>query len=340
MYQRQITKMEAGQRLDRYLGKLLPEAGSGFLHKMLRKKNITLNGKKADGSEKVSEGDCIEIFFSEETLHKFMGAKKAGQKENEYQNAYQKLSGVRVIYENEHILIADKPVGMLSQKANQSDCSLNEWLIGYLLAGGDVTKEDLEVFKPSVCNRLDRNTSGIVLCAKSVAGAQLLGELLRKRLVRKYYRLYVKGRFDEEKLIEGYLVKDEKSNKVRILSADEASAVKGEKASYVKAAYRPVQVERDKTLVEADLLTGRPHQIRAQMAAVGHPLLGDYKYGDQEWNHGYRDRYHIKSQLLHAYKVIFPVLGEPFADISGKVFYAKMPAGFERVADDKSATGR
>lgn len=360
MYQKQITDKEAGQRFDKYLHKLLPEAGTGFLYKMLRKKNITLNGKKADGSEKIAAGDIVAVFFSEETLDKFMG-KSFTEDQNPYEEfhkAYQKYSSVKIIFENDHILLADKPAGVLSQKSDREDVSLNEWLIGYLLHSGYMKEEETNTFKPSVCNRLDRNTSGIVLCAKSLQGAQLLGDLLQNRSLHKYYQLYVKGEIKEEQLIEGYLMKDEKRNKVsvkpieqsakndqmsqeRIDSNSQYSLCRENekkqntlKESYIKTRYKPLQIYADKTLLEVELLTGKSHQIRAHLASIGHPLLGDYKYGNKAWNDQYRKAYRVKAQLLHAYKVVFPKLDNPFEDISERTFYAKLPEIFDKIAQD------
>ncbi len=346
MLQKKITAREAGQRFDKYLHKLLPEAGNGFLYKMLRKKNITLNGQKADGSEKVSEGDSVEIFFSDETLEKFMGKNWFTQiingtsssemqqnlSHNEYSKAYRTLFDIGIIYENDHILLADKPAGVLSQKAGINDLSLNEWLIGYQLSAGKITPEELDVFKPSVCNRLDRNTSGIVMCSKSVQGAQLLGNLLKSRELHKYYQLYVKGILKEDGLIEGYLVKDGKRNKVCVVPAGGMRPAAG--GAYIRTAYRPIRIERDKTLLEAELITGKSHQIRAHMASIGHPILGDEKYGDREWNALYREKYRIGSQLLHACKVVFPPLEAPFEDISGRTFTAKLPPVFTQLMED------
>ncbi|MDE6388821.1 MAG: RluA family pseudouridine synthase [Lachnospiraceae bacterium] len=360
MYQTKITEKEAGQRFDKYLHRILPNAGNSFLYKMLRKKNITLNDRKADGSEKIASGDSVKIYFAEETLNKFRGLAGADdtnhaehsigfiQRQNDEATAclaaYRKISGVQILYENQHILLADKPAGVLSQKAEQTDISLNEWLIGYLFESGFMSKEDFSVYKPSVCNRLDRNTSGIVLCAKSLRGAQMLGELLKNRTLHKYYQTYVKGIVNKEQFIEGYLYKDEKHNKVSVTltemlqTADRGyqphqtlSEIKG---SYIRTAYKPLKVEEDKTLLEVELITGKPHQIRAHLAGIGHPLLGDYKYGDKAWNETYRQKYHVKSQLLHAYKVVFPQLAEPFTDISGRTFYADVPDIFHKVSEE------
>lgn len=338
MYQITITEKEEGQRFDKYLHRILPEAGTGFLYKMLRKKNITLNDRKADGSEKITAGDCVKIFFAQDTLNQFMGKQfsgggplcqgtKTASGVSEYERAYRQLSDIQVIYENDHVLLADKPAGILSQKAAGADISLNEWLIGYLLAKGELSESALTVFKPSVCNRLDRNTSGIVLCAKSLRGAQTLGSLLKERTLHKYYQLFVKGRLEEGRLIEGYLVKDDKRNKVTVRpvsgSADQA---------YIQTRYKPLRIEADKTLLEVELITGKSHQIRAHLAGIGHPLLGDYKYGDRSWNEIYRQKYGVQSQLLHAYKVVFPSLEPPFTDLSGRTFLCELPEIFERVS--------
>ncbi len=342
MYLRQITNREAGQRLDRYLCKLLPMAGTGFLHKMLRKKNITLNGKKAEGHEKLTAGDQIALYFAQETLHKFMGHQPLEAAETsaaskisvtgEYLAAYKAYPGIKIIYENTHILLADKPVGILTQKAAPSDRSLNEWLIGYLLTQGEITEAELAACRPSVCNRLDRNTSGIVLCAKSVQGAQLFSSLLQNRTLHKYYQLYVKGTLQDSQLIEGYLTKDSRHNRVSIQPHFRANDSSLTKESYIRTHYRPLKAETDKTLVEVELLTGKPHQIRAHLAGIGHPLLGDYKYGDKNWNDYYKKTCQIRSQLLHACRVTFPELGPPFEDISGRTFQSCLPETFDRVS--------
>ncbi len=348
MYLRQITNREAGQRLDRYLYKLLPQAGAGFLHKMLRKKNITLNGKKAEGNEKLAAGDQIAVFFAEETLRKFMGHEPDGNPADttvptsdfaagipleEYHKAYKAYPDVSVIYEDSHILLADKPAGILTQKAAQTDLSLNEWLIGYLLNCKEITASELDTYRPSVCNRLDRNTSGIVLCAKTVQGAQLLSSLLQERTLHKYYQLYVKGVVRDSQMIEGCLSKDTRRNKVTIQLNLRPEGSGAEKESYIKTYYRPLRVETDKTLLEVELITGKPHQIRAHLASIGHPLLGDYKYGDKDWNDYYKRTCQIRSQLLHAYKVTFPELEPPFTEISGRTFRTGLPELFTRASE-------
>ncbi len=329
MKQVSIKENEAGQRLDKYLHKYLKEAQGSFIYKMLRKKNIILNGKKASGGEKLEIGDEIRFFLSEETLDKMSGIPSLISKElsdsevAEYEEAYDKYKELEIIYENHHVLIVNKPEGILTQKAEAVDLSLNEWFIGYMLHHGEIKREELRTFKPSVCNRLDRNTSGMVICGKTLRGSQKMSELLKNRDLHKFYRLYVKGKVKEASLIEGYLVKDEKRNTVRI----SPSPVQ-DKSSYIKTKFEPLKVFEDKTLLEVELITGKTHQIRAHLASVGHPLLGDYKYGDKSFNDSYKKKYKIKSQLLHAYRLEFPELDGEFSEFSKRIFIARTPRIF------------
>lgn len=195
-----INENEAGQRFDKYLAKLLKEAPKSFFYKMMRKKNITLNEKKANGNEKLLSGDHVKLFLSDETFEKFSGTDKAPR-------AYHKLD---IIYEDENILLINKPSGMLSQPGDDGTPSLVEYLTGYLLETGSLTEEDLRTFRPSVCNRLDRNTTGLIVAGKSLAGLQELSEMFKSRNLHKYYLCLVEGVLEQEKYIKGYLSKDKK----------------------------------------------------------------------------------------------------------------------------------
>lgn len=327
---------QAGQRLDKFLRKYLPHAGTGFLYRMLRQKNITLNGKKAQGPELLNPGDQVCFFFSPETFAKFMGqsldAGAKGDSKNdslaEYKNAWNRLQGVTVVYEDDHILILDKPAGILTQKANQGDLSLNEWMIGYLLAHHPGFEEELAGFRPSVCNRLDRNTSGLVLCGKSLSGLQYLSGCIRDRSIRKYYRTICRGQIYEPSSVKGYLVKDQKKNKVTIVTSKDGPA----DGEYIETAYRPVCVGETHTLLEVELITGKPHQIRAHLAGLGHPLIGDFKYGDWESNLDLKTKYGLSHQLLHASQVVFPQCTAPAGEaVSGKSFSAPCPELFRKM---------
>lgn len=308
-----VGKNESGQRLDKYLKKLLPGANSSFLYKMLRKKNIVRNGKRADGSEKLLEGDVLRCYFSDETFLKFSQSLDL--------SFYRSLPKDRldIIYEDEYILLINKPAGMLSQKARADDISANEYLIAYLLSGGKFEEADFAAFRPAVCNRLDRNTSGILTAGKTLKGLQDLSEMLKNRTVKKYYRCIVNGNMNEVDNIKGWLKKDERTNQVTIFSEERPDS------KYIETAYQPLRCEHDRTLLEVHLITGRSHQIRAHLASIGHPIIGDMKYGNRTVNEKCRKQYGIRSQMLHAYRMEFP---------DGSIYTAPLPEEFERIFDE------
>lgn len=292
-----INSNEAGQRFDKYLKKLLGNATGSFIYKMLRKKNIVLNGKKADGTEKLSAGDEVKLFLSDETFDKFSTTQ---QKSSEYEILskvpYDRL---QVIYEDADVIIINKPSGMLSQKAKLEDISANEYILSYLIHKKELTAEQLRTFKPSICNRLDRNTSGLLIAGKSLKGLQSMAEALKKRSVQKYYRCIVTGEIKESTYLKGFLLKDEATNKVTIS--------KTAKEGYlpIETEYRPVSCENGYTELEVHLITGRSHQIRAHLASIGHAIVGDSKYGNREINKKFREALKVQSQMLHAYRIVF-----------------------------------
>lgn len=312
-----ISQKETGQRLDKFLGKYLNLAGKGFLYKMMRKKNITLNGKKCDGSEKLAQGDVVKFFLSEETLEKF----------SQIQVQQVPKKNLDIIYEDEHILLINKPAGMLSQKAKDTDTSLVEYVIDYLLNTGQLAREDLRTFRPSVCNRLDRNTSGLVAAGKSLAGLQLLSQIFKDRSLHKYYLCVVRGVVERGQRLEGVLVKNERTNQVTIYPAEESK----EKGAFICTEYEPLGIQNGYTLLKVTLITGKTHQIRAHLSSIGHPIVGDYKYGDPEVNRKAKIQYGVHFQMLHSFQMAFPQLAPPFEDLSGKVFSAPAPEEFERI---------
>lgn len=312
-----IGANEAGQRLDKYLKKILPNASTGFLYKMLRKKNITCNKAKMTGKEQLKKGDKVQVFFSEETIMKFMQDPEVQKAEYEQLKSLP-MKGIRVVYEDEDILIADKPYNMLSQKAKDTDLSANEYLLGYLIRSGSLQLEGFTSFRPSVCNRLDRNTTGLLLMGKSLHGSQMLSRMLKDRTIRKFYRALVDGAVKEPAYLSGYLKKDEKTNRVMILKEE------AEGASYIETAYKPVTVKKHVTELEIHLITGRTHQIRAHLASIGHPIIGDMKYGDAGVNQAYYEADHVTHQLLHAYRLEFP---------DGRTFTAPTPDVFAKIID-------
>ncbi|MBR3516088.1 MAG: RluA family pseudouridine synthase [Lachnospiraceae bacterium] len=321
-----ITAKDAGQRLDKYLRKYMPAAGSGFLYKMLRKKNITWNGKKAEGNELLQSGDVIRIFFSDETFAKMCGetgtaeGQDTGDKKNasvqmtgksnrqqKALEAFQKWKQIEIVYEDEDLLFVNKPSGMLCQGDERDGLSLNDWILGYCMQNQETTKDLMQV---SVCNRLDRNTSGLVLCGKTYAGSRFLSDQIKAHGFRKLYRALVEGEVFGVGALRGYWSKDATKNIVRITSKPV-----NRQDPVVETNYRALRylAEEKKTLLEVELITGKSHQIRAHMASIGHPLAGDLKYG----GHPFRGS---RTQYLHAYAVRFPVVEGMFARLSGKCF--------------------
>lgn len=285
-----ITAQDEGQRLDKLLIKFMPDAPKGFFYKMLRKKNIVLNGKKASGSEKLVTGDEIKLFLADDTIDKFRG------KKSEPQNNIANVQ-LEIIYEDEDILVINKPVGMLSQKSSKTDISLVEYITDYLKKSG----VNMETFHAGVCNRLDRNTSGLIVAGKSVKGLQCMNEIFRERFLRKYYLCIVKGKVEKANRIDGYLVKNENHNTVNILK-DEI-----ENAARIITEYEPLQYGKldgmAYTLLKVHLVTGKSHQIRAHLKSIGYPIIGDAKYGHKDVYNIFKKKFGLKHQLLHAWQL-------------------------------------
>ena len=286
---------------------------------MLRKKNIVLNGKKATGNEKLTAGDSIKLFLSDETFEKFAGKRQTNDLAASVPNI-----ALEIVYEDHDVLAINKPAGMLSQKAKKEDISANEYILQYLLESGTITRESLHTFKPSVCNRLDRNTSGILVAGKTLNGLQQMSKAFRERSMEKYYLAIVAGHISKPRRIEGFLKKDEKNNQVTILSEPSNDA------KPIITEYRPLKLVGQVTLLEVHLITGRSHQIRAHLASIGHPVIGDTKYGNPRLNREFLKNAGVTHQLLQAYRLFL-------AD--GTKIQADAPKEFERALECQK-TGR
>ncbi len=310
-----IQKNEENQRFDKYLKKLLPNASTSFLYKMMRKKNIVINKKKVEGNEKLKAGDVVSIFLSDETFDKFHVNLEELKKEYDALKSLN-LKGLKVVFEDDEMIVADKPYNMLSQKASGKDLSANEYLLGYMINKGELSFEEFQTFKPSVVNRLDRNTTGLLLFGKTLNALQQLGEGIRERSIEKYYRAIVAGELKDELELKGYLLKDEKTNKVSF----HKEQVEG--SDYIETGVKPLVSKNGLTLVEIHLVTGKTHQIRLHLSTIGHPILGDMKYGDEKINKKYYESHKVNHQLLHAYRLEFP---------DGRVVVAEPANIFERL---------
>lgn len=302
----QIDSSQSNQRFDKYLKRILPNASMGFFYKMLRKKNITLNNKKADGKEILVEGDLVKIFLADDTFQKFASV---SEDFSAYVAAYKNLNFLKIVYEDDNILLVNKTTGVLSQKSKADDYSLNEWLIGYLYESKQLSSDDFSFFKPSVLNRLDYNTTGLVICGKSLKGSQTISELLRNRTVHKYYITYVEGKLEGEATLTAYHKKDSKNNQASISITKPRNP---EEYHKIITKYKVLEYKNNISKLEVELITGKSHQIRAHLSAIKHPIVGDLKYGSS---------IHKKDgQLLHCYKLTFPELTGELSNLSNQTF--------------------
>lgn len=309
-----IQKEEAGQTVMKYMARLLPEASMGLLRKSMRKKNIVLNGKKIEGREKIAAGDSVKVWFSDETIEKFRGKREEAPKRD-----YPDFE-TWILYEDENIVILNKPAGLLSQGDTSGAPSLNEALLSARESRAGVT--------PSICHWLDRNTSGLVIAGKTVRGLQEMNALIKARSLTKVYQALVYGKTPASGILKGYLVKDHERNQVRYTERAEQGALP------IETHYETLETVEAHgclfSLVRVHLVTGRSHQIRLHFSSIGHPLLGDPKYGSRA-SLSASEALHIRRQLLHAASLTFPALTDDFAYLSGKTFTAPLPDDFASV---------
>ncbi len=294
-----ITKNDSGQRLNKFLEKAVPLLSGGMMHKYLRLKRIKVNGKRTEAAYRLTEGDAVQLYLNDEYFD-------APREEDAFRHIAQPQ--VNIVYEDENILLADKAPGMVVHADEHGDRNtLIAHIQAYLFQSGAWNPDDAASFAPALCNRIDRNTGGIVICAKTAEALRILNERIKERELEKRYLCVVHGRpKPPEGLIENYLRRDEKRKQVTL----HQTRVPGAKTA--KTRYRTLASHGKLSLVECELLTGRTHQIRAHMASIGCPLLGDGKYGTNELNCPYGE----SGQLLYAYSLTFR-----FAQSAGALAY-------------------
>ncbi len=285
-----ITNNEAGQRADRFLKKYLNKANSSFIYKMIRKKNIKLNNSKVEPEDVLKLGDVIKIFLSDETIDKFREKKTLVQTDIHF----------KVIYEDDNILVVNKPVGLSTQPDMTSMKSLVDEIKIYL----DAKEKNISfTFKPAVCNRLDKNTSGLVIAAKNYETVKQVNKAIRDRQIKKYYEAKVHGIVTEDLELKDYIIKNERKNMVEIVKKE------SENTKSIVTYAHPIRTESKYTWLEIELETGRAHQIRAHLASIGHPIAGDKKYGRKD---------NEKYQVLHAYKLVLGGFEDELSYLNGK----------------------
>lgn len=313
-----ITENEQSQRIDKFLLKYLNKAPKSFIFKMLRKKNIKVNDKKVAENYILEKNDVVTLYLSEETIQNF----------KEEQSDVMFAKPIDIIFEDNNILIINKPSGVLSQSNSKDTADDMVKRVAYYLSKGDNFKENIELgFKPSISNRLDINTSGIIVCGKNQSSVIALNDAIKNQKVNKYYYVLVKGYVTESKTLYGYHTKDEINNIVvikehRPLHTD---------SSEVITKYEPISTNTLYSLLKITLITGKSHQIRAHLKSVGLSVVGDRKYGDDDVNKYFRQHYGVSNQLLHAIEVSFDELPETISYLSNKSFNAPIPQKFSSV---------
>ncbi|WP_105618010.1 RluA family pseudouridine synthase [Vallitalea okinawensis] len=316
MKELKVTNKDAGQRLDKYLAKFLNKAPKSFIYKMLRKKNIKLNKLKADGKEIVLNGDFIQLYLADDTINKFRNMSTNTLN-------YEKLA---IVYEDKNILICNKPIGMLSQKDEKNSISLIDIVIAYL-EGTNQYDPDKDIgFRPGLCNRLDRNTSGLVIVGKNLMALQEINHAIKEHQIKKYYLTIVKGKVVKPHTLVDHWEKDTETNRVKLNKVE----IEG-KTKAIKTIIRPKEGYHGFTQLEVELVTGKSHQIRAHLKSIDHPILGDFKYGDPRLNKTLKEKCHLTSQLLHAYKLTFNGLKGNVDYLNNKEFIAEEPQVFTKV---------
>ncbi len=305
-----VGRNDAGQRLDRFAAKVAPLLPDSLLQKYLRRKEIKVNGRPAKGDVRLAEGDVVRLFVPDEFFERPTES-----------NAWRKISAPRldVVYEDENILLVNKPAGMLCHSAGEWTWNtLIAHIQAYLRAGGEWDPAGENSFAPALCNRIDRNTAGIVIAAKNAEALRILDEKIRAREIEKTYLCAVMGRPKPAAgRLEGYLFKDAKKNQVYVYDEPRPGA----KTAVTE--YRTLASAGKLSLVECRLLTGRTHQIRAQLWHAGCPLLGDGKYGSERDNRSYGE----KGQALCSWrlKFTFSTPAGALEYLNGREFRASLP---------------
>lgn len=313
----EIGANEAGQRLDKFLRKLLKDVPLSAIFKALRKGDVRVNGKKQKEKYSLQQGDLVEI--------KYIQSKK--------ENKFDKFitvdpSGLKITYEDDNMLVVEKWPGVLVHPdSNKNEPSLTDYVLSYLNEKGDYLPESEVTFTPASCNRLDRNTSGLVIFGKNFQALRTLNEMIREGNVEKYYNTLVKGRI-KDGLYKGYILKNQEANISKIYEKEVPNSKE------ISMEVKTLESNGAYSFLEINLITGRSHQIRAHLAHLGNPLIGDTKYGDKEINSFFNNKYGLNYQYLYAYKIIIRDIGGKLDYLKNKTVIESLPPIFKKIKQD------
>ena len=308
---------EAGQRLDKFLRKLLKDVPLSAIFKALRKKDIRVNGKKQNEKYFLVEGDIVEV--------RYIQSNKESQKEK-----FIKVDpkGIKIAYEDENILSVEKWPGILVHSdSNSTEPTLTDYVLSYLNNKGDYVPENEVTFTPASCNRLDRNTSGLVIFGKSFEGLKGINEAIREDKIRKYYLTLAKGKI-RDGLYEGYILKNPDTNISKVYDNEVKNSKK------IAMDIKTVETNGAYSLIEINLITGRSHQIRAHLSHLGNPIIGDNKYGDKKLNSFFESKYGLNYQYLYAYKLNFREMSGKLEYLKNKTITVSLPPVFKKIKQD------
>lgn len=317
-----ITENDANQRIDKFLKRMLRDAPISFIYKMFRQKDVKVNGKKASIDYITKEGDEVDIYLKEALLEQFHKEALLRPVKADFE----------ILYEDDNILVINKPKGLLVHgDEGEKRITLQNMVLNYLKEKREWDPNALDGFVPSPAHRLDRNTSGIVIFGKNLPTLQQLLELFRTRdQIEKKYTLLVRGNLSDNGKIDYPLMKDNEKKMVKVVPES-----KGGKPA-LTIYHRITNYPFGYSLVEAELMTGRTHQLRVHFAAIGHPIVGDSKYGDFQVNDIFERMYGLKNQFLHASYFKFKTLEGKLSYLSGKEFTCPLPIKEQKILDSIS----
>ncbi len=308
-----VGKNDNEQRADRFLLKYFSKAPRSFVFKMLRKKNIKCNNKRLQPEDIIYEGDKIQLYLSDETIEKFTEEIRINKSNLD----------LNIIYEDDNIVLINKQIGVLSHSDGSNDDNIVDAVINYLVDNGEYQPTEEINFTPSIVNRLDYNTSGIIIVGKNYESLKDLNESMRQYNIHRYYETIVRGVIEKEIKLRNYIIRNNNTSKI----VDKFQKGAQEVITHI----RPLKNNGKYSLLEVELITGRTHQIRAHLSSIDHPIIGDRKYGDSSENNYFRKKFNLEDQYLHSNKVYFSKVEGSIKYLEGKEFLAGEDKKFKKI---------